>query len=246
MLNLIKRAWNSKATGWAAVAVIALVVLVVVVAIVLGLMDPVKPGGSPAPRDTQAAPAPTAVPTVDDGTCHVPAGDTSLRPKLPPDLRWEADQGITWPVSASVGPTKIKDGFPVCFARSPLGAAMFGVTVTNEQFRGHTPLELLRFYTVDSPGKEIGLKQGGTGATAAEMAAAGITPAGFITDSFTPDEAHVTLVLTSPKSSTGYMGLPYTFAWVDGDWRLKVLDTGNLFAGSPSAPVKGQFVEWRP
>lgn len=243
MMNMLKRAWSSKATAWTSAVVLALVLSVVVVSIVLSFVAPVKPG-DPAPQNTQAAPAPT--PTADDGQCKVPAGDTSLRPQLPADLRWEAAQGITWPVSASVGPTKTRDGFSVCFARSPLGAAMFGVTVTNEQYRGHAPLELLRFYTADSPGKEVGLKQGSTGATAAEMAAAGITPAGFITDSFTLDEAHITLVLTSPKSSTGYMGLPYTFVWVNGDWRLKVLDSGNLFAGSPSSPVKGQFVEWRP
>ena len=38
------------------------------------------------------------------------------------------------------------------------------------------------------------------------------------------------------------MSIPTTLLWVDGDWRIKVLDTGG--SGEPSTPVKGQFVEW--
>lgn len=244
MANMIKRAWNSKGAGVTAAVVLALVLLVVIVAIALSFVAPTKPGAQ-APQESAAVQSPSAVPTKDNGNCNVPAGDTSLRPKIPADLRWEAAQGLTWPVSASVGPTKTRDGFPVCFARSPLGAALFGVTVMNEQYKGHSPVDLLKFYVADSPGKEVGLKQGGSGGSAAETAAAGITPAGFITDSFTPDEAQVTLVLASPGTESGYTGLPFTFVWVDGDWRLKVLDSGKPFAGTVSAPVKGQFVEWR-
>ncbi|MEV7574365.1 hypothetical protein AB0P28_14830 [Pseudarthrobacter sp. NPDC089323] len=244
MANMIKQAWNSKGAGIAAAIVLALVVLVVIVAIVLSFVAPAKPGAQ-APQESTAAQSPSAEPAKDSAACSVPAGDTSFRPKIPADLRWQAAQGLAWPTSGSVGPTKTRDGFPVCFARSPLGAALFGLTVMNEQYKGHSPAELLKFYVAESPGKEVALKLGGTGGSAADTAAAGITPAGFITDSFTPDEAQVTLVLASPGTETGYTGMPFTYLWVDGDWRLKVLDSGKPFAGTVSAPVKGQFVEWR-
>lgn len=244
MLNLIKRAWGSKSVAISAGVILAIAVIVMVIVIVMSIVAPVKSDqGDGAP--TVARPVSTTAPAENTDACNVPVGDVSVRPRIPADLYWETAQGITWPVSPSVGPTKTKDGYPACFARSPLGAALMGVTLTNEQFRGHKVIDLLRFYSADSPGKSIALAQGVDPASAADMASAGITPAGFITDSFTPDEAHITLVLNSPKSSTGYIGMPYTFVWVDGDWRIKFLDSGEPFAGSPSAPKKGQFVEWR-
>ena len=68
--------------------------------------------------------------------------------------------------------------------------------------------------------------------------------AGFNTDSFTPEEAQITLVFAVAGTSTGYMGFPATLRWVDGDWKVKLLDDGSPYAGVPSAPVAGQFIPW--
>ena len=32
--------------------------------------------------------------------------------------------------------------------------------------------------------------------------------------------------------------------WLDGDWKLKVLDNGETYAGAASKPVAGQFIPW--
>lgn len=242
MLNPIKRTWNSKGAGIAAAVVLALVLLVVIVAIVASFVAPAAPQAQPSPAGT-ATQAPTPEPTKANGKCTVPAGDTSLRPKIPADLRWEAAQGLTWPVSASTGPTKTRDGFPACFARSPLGAALFGTTLTYQMWTG--PLsQVVDVSAIDSPGKKI-LQKSPSG-VAQKVADQGWTSAGFIVDSFTPEEAQVTVVLSTPNSQTGYTGFPYTLVWKDDDWRLKVLDSGAIWAGAPSSPVKGQFVEWKP
>lgn len=243
----VSRVWQSRPVAWASVVVLILAIVVAAVMVGLSIFAPAKPEGAatpvPAPSSATGNPTPTA--QAQNGPCNVPVGDTSLRPPVPKDLRWEAAQGLTWPVSGSVGPTKTVDGFPACFANSPLGAALLGVTMMNEQYRGHSTRSLTEFYVADGPGKKIMLDGSIAGGNPAETSGAGISQAGFIVDSFTPTEAHVTIVLGTPGSSTGYSGMPLTFVWVGGDWKIKALDSGNLFAGSPSAPVKGQFVEWR-
>ncbi|TYC96597.1 hypothetical protein FQ377_13800 [Arthrobacter echini] len=160
-------------------------------------------------------------------------------PEMPDDLRWEAEAGWTWPVSDTYGPTQDKDGYGVCFARSPLGAALMGVSLIVESNLGSQP-EAIELYVMESPGKEVYRK---TLAGEAPETDPGVF-SGFIVDSFTPDEAQITLVVSVPGSPTGYAGIPETFRWVDGDWKLKVLDDGNLFAGEFVTPSSGDFIAW--
>lgn len=216
---------RGKTAWWAAVAVVFIVA-------VLAFLILVKP----APPSTPQAQESTTQPT---GGCNVPEGDTSSKPAMPSDLRWEAKNGWTWPVSDTYGPTKTKDGYGVCFARSPLGAALTAVSmnasanVVDARGAGET-------YMLDSKGKAVLL-----GKTPEGPAATTPVPfAGFIVDSFNKDEAAITLVVSTAASSSGYAGLPLTFQWVDGDWKLKLLDDGSSFVGQPPVPVKGGFVEW--
>lgn len=215
------------------VALWASILVVFVVAILL-VMLLVKPSGQDQPSTPVAVESPK-----EEGGCTVPAGDTSAKPAMPKDLRWEAEKGWTWPVSDTYGPTKTKDGFPACFARSPLGAALAAVSMnTSGNLKGAR--RTVELYAMDSKGKDLLLGK-------TPEAPAGTSPAsfaGFIVDSFSKDEASITLVVATAASSSGYAGLPLTFRWVDGDWKLKILDDGSTFVGQPPVPVKGGFVEW--
>jgi hypothetical protein len=216
---------RGKTAWWAAVAVVFIVA-------VLAFLILVKP----APQNTPQAGESTTQPT--EG-CNVPEGDTSSKPAMPSDLRWEADKGWTWPVSDTYGPTETKDGFPVCFARSPLGAALTAVSM-NASANVISARKAVELYTMESKGKDVLL-----GKTPDEPAATSPASfAGFIVDSFSEDEAAITLVIETPISTSGYTGLPLTFRWIDGDWKLKVVDDGSMFVGQPPVPVKGGFVEW--
>lgn len=219
---------RGKAAMWASIALL----VVVAVLLVVILTNPNKPAveADPTPSETAAA----------TGKCNVPAGDTSSKPAMPKDLRWEAKDGWTWPVSDTYGPTQTKDGFPVCFARSPLGAALTAVSMntTGNLINARKAGEV---YMIPSLGRDVLLKDtpdqpGGSDPS---------TFAGFIVDSFTKDEAAITLVFATAASASGYSGFPLTFKWVDGDWKLKILDDGSTFVGQPPVPTKGSFVEWR-
>lgn len=226
---------NQKTTLWAAALVAAvIVVMAVLVAVTPTQSSPQSSGGGQATSETK--------PSTPSG-CNVRTGDTSNKPSLPADLRWQAAEGLTWPVSDTYGPTQSRGGFPVCFARSPLGAALAAVTIMYSQYSGHTAMEALKFYAVDSVGKTAALAKGNSGTTAGDLVSKGINVSGFITDEFAHDRAAVTLVFTAPQSSTGYMGIPMTLLWVHGDWRLKPQDDGNQ--GTVSQPFKGQFVSWQ-
>lgn len=216
---------RGKTAWWAAVAVVFIVA-------VLAFLILVKPAPQNAPQAGESTTRPA------EG-CNAPEGDTSAKPAMPEDLRWEAKDGWTWPVSDTYGPTQTKDGYGVCFARSPLGAALIAVSM-NASANLINSREAGELYVMDSPGKKALLDK-------SPDAAAKSTPvsfSGFIVDSFNEDEASITLVVATAASSSGYAGLPLTFRWVDGDWKLKVLDDGSTFVGQPPVPVKGSFVEW--
>lgn len=222
-----------KATLWASALVLVLILGMALLVIFTPKKDETSPAAGPS------APASTAPssPAAKDG-CNVPAGDTSSTPKMPEDLRWEAKNGWTWPVSDTYGPTARKGDFGVCFARSPLGAALMAVSL-NTASNTLNYKQALNLYLADSPGKNYALAQ-----PEGENAEP-ISYSGFIVDSFTPDNAQVTLVFSTPDTSTGFTGLPLSFRWVDGDWKQVILDDGSMFRGQAIEPQRGDFVEWK-
>ncbi len=240
----LKRGWNSKPTAIAAIVVLALVVIVVLISTLLGVFAPANNGDG---QGTAAKPAPTSTASAAaDGPCNVEVTDTSSTPKIPSDLTWKTGvEGLTWPVSKSVGPTKTVDGFDACFARSPLGAALAAQTVNYSVFdTAHTPKTALDFYIADSAGKANAVRLGVKQYAPAQTRSAGLNPAGFTIESFNRNTAVVTLVFSYPSSSTGYFGMPITLIWADGDWKGSVLDNGAAFAGDPTTPNQGDFIPW--
>jgi hypothetical protein len=221
--------------------VLVIVVIVVLLSTLLGVFAPANNA-----RGTAGTPAPTRTTAAAAGPCNVAVTDTSSTPKIPADLTWKTGQeGLTWPVSKSVGPTKTVDGFDACFARSPLGAALAATTATYDQYAlGHTTGTSLQFYVAESAGKSKTIALTEQGASAKTERTSGLTPAGFTIDSFTKERVNLTLVYSYPQSPTGYFGMPYTMVWVDGDWKISVLDDGALFSGKATTPAAGDFTPW--
>jgi hypothetical protein len=238
----VKRGWNSKPTAIVAVVVVVVVLAVVLFSTLLGVFAPATSNG----QNPTTPPAPSRTSAAEAGPCNVRVTDTSSTPKMPSDLTWKTGaEGLTWPVSKSVGPTKTIDGFDACFARSPLGAALAAQTVIYSQYDPKVPAsKALGFYIADSAGKAKTVSGSAGQNDASLMRTTGLNPAGFTVDSFTRDRADVTLVYSYPSSSTGYAGLPCSVVWTGDDWKLSVLDNGALFSGDPTNPSVGDFVPW--
>ncbi|QRY42305.1 hypothetical protein JVX92_15085 (plasmid) [Microbacterium hominis] len=154
---------------------------------------------------------------------------------------------MTWPVSDTVGPTRVVEGFPVCFEHSPIGAALAATTIAFS-LTDHSAESTANFWVIDSPGKSIYVENA-RAAEAAQgnlivngFAAQGATVAGFRIDDYTGDTASVRVVVQVPGSARGYLGGQYTLVWVDGDWRQRVNDLGKT---APAASMfRDEFTHW--
>lgn len=241
--DTVKRGWNSKPAAIGAIVVFALVVVVVLLSTLLGVFAPAKN----ADRGSASKPAPTSsASAAAGGPCNVPTTGQATQ-NVPTDLSWHAGRGgITWPVSTAVGPTKKVDGFPACFARTRTGAALAATTGYLGQYdTGHSVSELLNFYIADSAGKPITVDGTVKAQTSPEdMRAQGLSVAGYSIESFTKNRAIVDVVFTQPSGSTGYYAVPLTMVWVNGDWKVSVLDSGELYSGNPLTPSAGDFTPW--
>ncbi|MFS0853875.1 hypothetical protein [Microbacterium sp. 179-I 3D4 NHS] len=193
------------------------------------------------PRVTESSSASVPQPTDGADSCDAPVGEFE---RAPDDLRWEAVDGVSWPVSDSLGPTANQDGWAVCFSRSPVGAALAATSMLFAAAE-HSGVDVTEFYMIDSPGKTAALEDARSTDTpdfVADMRETGMTPVGFRVDEYTPDRASLQLVFSLPQSRTGYVGIPITTVWTGGDWRLKVLDDGTL--SEVSEMTADDFAMW--
>lgn len=241
-----RRGWNSKPTAIGAVVILVLVMIVVLASTALGIFAPVTDGqtASTASAPATADPTPQGEPL--NRACDVPAPDPSSKPTVPADVTFKTGAaGVTWPVSKSVGPTTTIDGFDSCFARSPVGAALAAQSAIYSQYDpAHSVTDSLNHYIADSPGKAASVTLSAKTNDAEALRTSGMNPAGFVVDAFSQDGADLTLVFSRPDSPTGYVGIPCSVIWVNDDWRIHVLDNGELASGRGTTPSKGDFVAW--
>lgn len=236
MSSKMKAAWSGKTGAWVAAGVLAVALVVMLVAIGLRLTGPGDDSSSEQ-NSGGSAPAP-AGPAGE--TCEVAEGDQSWRAPAPKDLTWKSAQGLSWPVSASVGPTKKVKGFDACFAHSPQGASLAVTNFIYSQFDGHKPAQLIDFYGAESPKKaqEVTGKAGDSN-SADDIRKLGLTPAGYLVESYTDSQADVKVVFTLPQASSKYLALSYRMKWDGNDWKL------DLETPTRSQEVQdGQFVKW--
>lgn len=239
--GVLNKAWNSRAAAWTAAAVIGAALLLTLALIVWNTVDTINAddgGQSTAPAVTQ----PSASASLEADGCDVPVGDTDLRPAIPADLRWEAANGGTWPVSDTYGPTQDENGFGVCFAQSPLGAALAAASFWTSQYNDKSAKAVLQQYLLDSAGKEAAIS---TANGSTELPTEKFPIAGFTVDAFSPEEAIITTVSSASSSPTGFVGVPMTLVWSGEDWKVRP-DADGTYAQTQlaSAPVEGQFVSW--
>lgn len=229
---------NNRAGLWVAGAV----VLVAVIIGVVGLLWP-RPGETPpvATDDSSQSTAP-----VGEGPCpkSLSASTTST---VPADLRWAASQGVTWPVSDTVGPTSTTDGFATCFQQSPIGAALFSTGFIGSS-TDHPAREHFNYYMVPSPAKDEVLGAIDKASTvppslAQQFKSIGANYVGYRIDQFGGTTAEVTVVMSIPNTATGYRGIRLSLVWQNGDWRVQAIENGgdtNVFFDV----LDGQFTKW--
>ncbi|MDJ0336598.1 hypothetical protein QMG83_15320 [Salinibacterium sp. G-O1] len=229
---------TSKITLYASFGVLALAIIAALVIFLLPSTDPtptLSPTASPAPGTNSPDPGAAG------SGCKAPPSDNR---KVPSDLRWAASQGITWPVSDSTGPTTTTEGFPACFEHSPVGASLAAVSFLFAQV-DHSPLDTANFYLAESPGRDAALAELNDDSVSQlkkQIETNGISVVGFKVDEYDGNRAVIRIVLRVPGSVTGFSGYPAPMVWVDGDWKVKLLDNGST--GQASDETDGDFTYW--
>lgn len=236
---------------WTLPASIILVVLLVVIGLAVLFLPKVFPS-RPAGQDASTI-SPTSTPKTATSNSTAPsAQDCPASPVdegasgSPSDISWAVQYGNSWPVSASTGPTKTIDGLGRCFARSPAGAALAAVNLTQTVRTADlaTAQKILDAQYVQNEG--------------VKAAAAGIAKAyeaqppqsrqwgrtmGFKVLAFTGDAAQILLVENWPQRGQ-YTGFTVNVVWSGGDWKVRLEDSGQTSSTPEITVDPNGFTRW--
>lgn len=238
------------------IAALALVVVVLALWMVLGRSNapattapttstsrpPAVPSTSATGQAPPSEPAGLPVGSIYDSACGLTGGTTVVPTDTPRDVTWENVSGWYFPLSKSSGPGRRTENGPwSCYARTPLGAVVAAYTIpirlggVAKDFNG-----ILTSQTVPGVGQDALRAKGGNTA-AADVA----IPRGFLVDSFTKDEATITLYLHTPQLDAACSVHVQWFGGAAGDWLLRLESNGDSYAGC----IKGapsRYVPWGP
>ncbi len=237
-------------------AVVAVVIVAIALWMVLGRGDR-KSNASPPPTPTLSGATSASVSTSPstpaesasrpvgsnyDSACGLSGGTTTVPTDTPPGVEWQNVDGWYLPVSNSNGPGKrIPDGPWSCFSRTPTGAVIAAYTVAERVGVAKDFKAVVTQQTVPGVGQSTLLAQGPK-----PPSAEGVTiPVGFLVDSYTNDDATVTLyVRQGAVSATCSLHVQW-FGGPKGDWLLRLETDGGTSSGCiQGAP--NRYVKWGP
>lgn len=135
-----------------------------------------------------------------------------------------------------------EDGFRSCFAHSPTGALYSAV---NMVALGSSPaqdeLKLADKVVVPGPGRDAAMKAAKTRASTARSSETAQIR-GFLLKSYSLIEVDVDLAIELPNGALAHSVL--SLRWVDGDWKVKASDDGEIFTGTAQLSDLSGFILW--
>lgn len=195
------------------------------------LETPADDAGTPLPQDPGARPD--------------PAGPDYLR-TAPARLQWQRGWGgAALPVSASDGPTQIRNGLASGFARTPQGAALAAHDALARALAAPEGIwqsaVRTRFY---GGGDALVARFALARARTPDAARYVVVPDGVrIQPGYRDDLAVVEFAV---RSDTGYGVTVWPMVWVDSDWRVRVPDNiETLWQRGTTTPTLAGFGAWR-
>lgn len=225
----------------------ALVVALVAAGIVIFLLPKGESNAEPAPAsssvDASLAP-PKSADAAGESVCGLPSSaETALG--AAPKSKWELVGKMAAPTDPKTFGPGLTDGsgFRSCFAHSPTGAVYSAVNLVA---LGSSKSQQMNIELADR------LMVPGAGRDAAKQHAATFDPStgssdtvqvrGFLLKSYTPTEANVDLAFQTSGGKLFHAVLP--LQWLDGDWKVKVSDAGQLINDvAPLSDMSG-FIAW--
>ncbi len=224
------------------------VVVALIVVLGLVLIFSGSDGGSEAANTPPKQTTPTTTPNAkaaSDSSCGLPPGDQEVPTQPPTGTRWELVGRMAAPTAASVhGPKLVDEGLRTCFAHSPVGALYASVNVVATTTDPALWERLVRKLAVEGQGRDRALEELDS-ESAAEVENTKIQVAGFSFTSYESSAAVINLAFQADSGdAAGFLQLPVSLRWADGDWKFTVADNGDPFTGLGQIPDLSNYVEW--
>lgn len=218
------------------------VALIAVFAAVLTVTGPADGNGETPPR-AEATSSPATARAASDSACGLEPGDQTIPVTPPPDTQWELVGTIAVPTAPNtIGPGDVDEGLRSCFARSPMGALYAAVNFIASASDSDLRARAVRSLTASGPGRDRALQEA-EGPQA--DSSGGVQIAGFTFLNYGEDAATVDLAFrATPGNTTGLVHLPLSLRWEDGDWKVVVPDSGDLFPGLGPLPDLTGYAPW--
>ena len=226
-----------------AALVIALIAAVVVIFFLPKADNTAQQPPAASPDSVLAAPTKSAD-AAGKSVCGLPSRmETALG--TAPKSNWELVGKMAAPTDPKTfGPGVTEDdGFRSCFAQSPTGALYAAANVI--ALGSSTTLDkakLAEEFLVPGNGRDAAIAD--TKARASSTSSSGGTPQiqGFLIKSYTPAEADVDLAFQLPTGQYAHTVL--SLRWIDGDWKVKAADDGQIFNAVAQLSDLSGFILW--
>jgi hypothetical protein len=239
--------WAQK--GFIAAAVV--VALLVVLGVVVVLSRPSGDGGARSnrqpPATTAGASQPASTSPDGDSVCGLPAGDQTVPTTAPPGTRWELVGTMATPTAPKThGPGRVQSGLRSCFAHTPTGALYSAINF----FTAASSTDLLpraaRDLTAAGAGRDRAIREAAKPDPAGGTSGSSTQLAGFTFLNYTQGSSTVDLAfrVTKTAGTTSPVHIPLSLRWENGDWKVSLPATGEIFPGIGAIPDLTGYVPW--
>lgn len=226
----------------------AALVIALIAAVIVIFLLPKGDGGAqqPAPSAVESNSAAASTPSnaASSSICGLPStSETALG--TAPGSNWELVGRMATPTDPDTfGPgVTDTDGFRSCFAHSPTGALYAAANVialgsSTEQ----DELKLADKLLVPGPGRDAAIRDAENRSPSSATGTDSAQIRGFLIKSYSATEADVDLALELPNGALAHSVL--SLRWVDGDWKVKAADDGQIFNGTSQLSSLSGFILW--
>lgn len=203
-------------------------------------------GSDPAAAATPTAGEPTPAQTTqaaldgDKSVCGLDSVEESGTVTVAPKTTWTLLGSAAVPAVDQAGPGEVEDdGFRSCFARTPTGALVAAGNLAGMGSVSALESQMVDKSVVPGPGRDAALAQpsGGDGDTT------GVQIAGFRVLRYDGEQADIDIALRV-ASSGALASFVYNLQWDDGDWKLRVADTGDMLSQVAPIPSLAGYTPW--
>lgn len=223
--------------GFIAAAIVVAAIVVAGVVVVVGVLAG-APAGEPTPTGTGTN---DAVSEGDRSVCGLEAFEAESSLTSAPDNEWELVGTVAAPTSPSVGPGVVDDdGFRSCFAHTAEGALFAAVNYFALSSDAKYKDRIAELFA-PGPGRDAAIE---AARDAADPSNARIQVAGFKVNSYSAASAVIDVAWSVTTEGGQLVSLPLSVVWVDGDWKIELLDNGQLRFTSATLQSLGGYIVW--